>query len=152
MSANVLLLSGDPLLEYAVQHMLPGETYVVHRADLRDRVAEQLTGLQPRAILVDLPDPGPEDVEHVRWLHASAGVPVVVLTRDPKALDSKFEPAVRVLPRAFQPADLQAAFRDVLSEPETASARKSRLGKVIAAAIWIAVVAAAALVVLPMLG
>jgi cobalt-zinc-cadmium efflux system membrane fusion protein len=152
MSANVLLLSSDPLLEYAVQHVLPGDTYLVHRGDLRERVAELLTQLQPRALLVDLPDPGPEDVEHVRWLHGSAGAPVLVLTRDPKALDSKFEPAVRILPRAFQPTELQAAFRDVLVEPAAAPARKSRLGKVIAAAIWIVVVAAAALLVLPMLG
>jgi cobalt-zinc-cadmium efflux system membrane fusion protein len=58
-----------------------------------------------------------------------------------------------VLPRAFQPNELQAVFRDVLSEPAPAAppARASLVRRGILAALWSIIVGAALLLVLPML-
>jgi cobalt-zinc-cadmium efflux system membrane fusion protein len=153
-SSTVLLLSSDPLLEYAVGHMLPGTAYKVRRTDQRGQVGDLLAQWQPRAILVDLPEQSEQDVEFVRWLHGHAGVPVLVLARDPDALAGAFEPSVRVLPRSFQPTQLQPALRDVLSEPVAVQtpppARPTRLRRLVASVLWLIIVAIGLLLILPM--
>jgi cobalt-zinc-cadmium efflux system membrane fusion protein len=152
--STVLLLGSDPLLEYAVEHMLPADTYKVRRVEHRDHAADLVAQYQPRAILVDLPEQSEQDVEFVRWLHGSAGVPVLVLARDPVALEGRFEPAVRVLPRAFQPSELQSAFRDVLAEPAGGRPRRrpSVVRRAMIAALWLLFVGGGLFLLLPMLG
>jgi len=149
-SATILVVSGEPLTEAIVRHLLPGPTFQVNRTEHPDQVLALVEDLRPRLLVVDVPVVEETTGATLCEWQAAAGVPLVVMTPVPETLAGQLGPSARVLGRPPEMTALGHALQQPLVEPPPPAVSRRRQVFTVAASVLLVVMAL--LLLLPVLG
>ena len=116
--ATVLICEDEPALRELIRISLDGQ-YAFVEADDGVECVEVAREVQPDLIVLDMMLPGRNGIDVLRELRSDselARTPVVVLTAQPGTRDDALrEGATRVMEKPFDPDDISAAVKEVLS-------------------------------------
>lgn len=119
---HVFVINGAPEFLDVVRVLLQDESYNVTTSNFVPRSYEQIAGLQPDALVVDVvvgQQAGWELLERLHADAATAGIPVLVVSTDPRLLQRARDEADRFgsnryLDKPFDVDDMLAAIRAMI--------------------------------------